>query len=192
MSAGSPALHGIDPVSGEGSEADAEPPIGISLEVVHEAGAWEEPERLAALAQSAADALFAEIGGAPTSRSGTACVALSSDEEVARLNEAYRGKPKPTNVLSFPAGPLAHGADQEARFLGDIVLARETVVREAAERGLPLNHHLQHLIVHGLLHLLGHDHETEEEAALMEALETRALARLGIADPYASEEADTP
>ncbi len=119
------------------------------------------------------------------SRGSEACVALSSDAEVARLNATYRGKQAATNVLSFPAGPAPAGGG-DVRLLGDLVLAAETVTREAAELGLPLEHHLQHLVVHGLLHLLGYDHEMDEEAETMEALEVRILARLGIDDPYAA------
>ena len=105
-----------------------------------------------------------------------ACVALSTDEQVAELNSSYRGKPAPTNVLSFPAGPTIPIDENEARFLGDVVLALETLQREAGDLGLPVEHHLQHLVVHGLLHLFGYDHETDEEAQAMESLEVRILA----------------
>jgi probable rRNA maturation factor len=93
---------------------------------------------------------------------------------------------KPTNVLSFPApeSPVA----LSSKPLGDIVIARETIDREAAERGIPLADHLRHLTVHGLLHLLGYDHDTEGDASKMESLETEILARLGIPDPYGKSE----
>ena len=91
------------------------------------------------------------------------------------LNRDYRGKDAATNVLSFP---------QPAPLLGDIILARETVVREAAEKGVSFEAHLVHLIIHGWLHLQGYDHETEADAARMEAIEIAALARLGIDNPY--------
>lgn len=116
-----------------------------------------------------------------------AAIALATDGEVAALNTSFRGKPKPTNVLSFPAGPMpgpAEGTQSARRFLGDIILARETVWREAAEQDIPPAHHLQHLVIHGLLHLLGYDHETDAEAGEMEKLETSLLSGLGIADPY--------
>jgi probable rRNA maturation factor len=151
------------------------------LDVVHEVGEWGPLARIKEQAQAAASALAAEIGGA----NSLACLALSSDVYVAALNATYRGKPAPTNVLSFPAGTKASEPGARMQFLGDIVLAHETVAREATERSLPLKDHLQHLVVHGLLHLLGYDHETEAEASVMEALETRVLARLGVADPYA-------
>jgi probable rRNA maturation factor len=105
-------------------------------------------------------------------------VALSDDRRVRTLNKDHRGKDKPTNVLSYPSG--------ETAFLGDIVLARQTVWREARAQGKTPAEHLAHLVVHGTLHLLGHDHETSEaDADRMEALERRILASLGIADPYA-------
>ena len=112
----------------------------------------------------------------PHARSLT--VALADDRRVRALNKRHRRKDKPTNVLSYPSG--------EKLFLGDVVLARQTVWREAkAQNKMPADH-LVHLVVHGTLHLLGHDHETgAADAERMEALERRILARLGIADPYA-------
>jgi probable rRNA maturation factor len=175
-------MRSIEPV-GETDETDAEPPIALFLDVVHEAGDWGPLARVTHLAQAAANALAVELNQTKT----TACLALSSDASVAALNTAYRGKRTPTNVLSFPAGAKAHEPDAQSRFLGDIVLAHETIVREADERSLPLDYHVQHLVVHGLLHLLGYDHETEDEARAMEALESRVLDHLGIPDPYAPE-----
>ena len=174
------------PDGGEERAADAEPPIGLSIDVVHESGEWGTLPTLTASVTAAAVAVAAEL----SLTASNACVALSSDADVAKLNAAYRGKPAPTNVLSFPAGAMARAATSQERFLGDIVLAHETVQREAAALGLPFEHHLQHLIVHGLLHLLGFDHETDAEAQAMEALEVRVLSRLGIANPYAA--ADEP
>jgi probable rRNA maturation factor len=97
---------------------------------------------------------------------------------------AGAGKDKPTNVLSFPAFEVEPGADLPP-MLGDIVLAAETVAREAGLEEKPLEHHISHLVIHGLLHLMGHDHEDEDEAEAMEALERATLARLAIPDPYA-------
>jgi probable rRNA maturation factor len=117
-------------------------------------------------------------------------VVLASDAVVRRLNRTYRGKDRATNVLSFPfqrppgAGPMEDGA-----YLGDVVLAAETVAGEAAERGIEPGHHLQHLVIHGLLHLLGRDHQTDAEAEAMERLEAEILGMIGIADPYAAEAA---
>jgi probable rRNA maturation factor len=110
-------------------------------------------------------------------------IALTDDAAVRALNRTFRGKDEPTNVLSFPADARATPPGTP-RFLGDIVLARQTVVREAREQGKSLAHHLTHLVVHGALHLLGYDHEIDAEATRMEALEVRILAGLGVPDPY--------
>lgn len=124
----------------------------------------------------------------------TATVALSDDDEVQALNKAWRGQDKPTNVLSFPSpvqslapGPAAGATPgrETERFLGDVILAEATLAREAAGMGIAAADHFRHLVLHGLLHLLGFDHETEPEAARMEALEALILAGLGVADPYA-------
>ena len=118
-----------------------------------------------------------------------ASLLLTSDAEVHALNREWRGKDKPTNVLSFPMlgrdELLALAADGPPELLGDVALAFETCQREAADKGIALEHHVSHLIIHGLLHLAGHDHETAPaDAAAMEALEIKALALLGIPDPY--------
>ena len=99
------------------------------------------------------------------------------------LNARWRGQDKPTNVLSFPAAGAEKLAESAA--LGDIAVAFETLAREAEAADVPLADHYRHLIAHGFLHLIGYDHQTDEEAERMEALETRILARLGVADPYA-------
>ena len=119
-------------------------------------------------------------------------VRLTDDAEVHQLNRDFRGKDKPTNVLSFPqvqqdllAG-LANSDDGEI-LLGDIVLARETCAREAEEKGIALADHATHLIVHGALHLVGYDHIDDASAHAMEGLEVKALASLGLANPYADE-----
>jgi len=106
---------------------------------------------------------------------GELSIALVDDAAIQKLNAQYRGKDKPTNVLSFP---------MEGPILGDIVLARETLVAEAAQQGKKFENHLTHLVVHGFLHLIGYDHHSDEQAAMMEALEINALARLGIDNPY--------
>lgn len=106
-------------------------------------------------------------------------ISLSSDVIIRDLNCRYRGKNKATNVLSFPA--LAGSAEG---FLGDIIIAVETVVREAEESGVPGEHHLQHLVVHGVLHLLGFDHENDRDAERMEAVEIEILEKMGIENPY--------
>jgi len=162
---------------------DPEPPqSALSVDVVMDDADWLAFGDADAAVQSAAQALATHpniIAG-----SAEAVIALSSDDEVARLNGTYRHKPKPTNVLSFPAADTPNRAADDPRVLGDIILARETILAEAAEQGTPVRHHLQHLVIHGLLHLLGYDHETEPDAERMEALEITVLSRLGIANPY--------
>ncbi|MDX1569492.1 MAG: rRNA maturation RNase YbeY [Xanthomonadales bacterium] len=100
------------------------------------------------------------------------------------LNGTFRGKARPTNVLSFPAEPLPGG---EFPILGDLALCAPVLAREATEQGKPLDHHWAHLLTHGVLHLLGHDHQDETEAERMEALEIERLAALGIPDPYGDD-----
>ena len=158
-----------------------------TTEVTVEAETWQstvtDPVGIAKRAVAAAlDTAAASLPGPPE-----VSVLLADDARVRELNRDWRGKDRPTNVLSFPAwepgtpvpgdGPLP---------LGDIAVALETVLREAAAEGKTPEAHLAHLVVHGTLHLLGHDHEAEDEAERMEALEVRALAALGIADPYAA------
>jgi probable rRNA maturation factor len=120
-------------------------------------------------------------------------IRLTSDAEVKTLNRQYRGKDKPTNVLSFPmiAPDLIDtvtNADDGEVLLGDIVLAHETCAREALERGAALVDHAAHLIVHGALHLLGYDHMTDVDAEAMESIERNAMATLGLHDPYPVED----
>lgn len=105
-------------------------------------------------------------------------IRLTDDAELQRLNLQFRHKDRPTDILSFPAGPHAPPG-------GDIAIALETTATAAAKRGISLEQHTQHLIVHGVLHLLGHDHADDGEASAMEALEREALSRLGVPDPYA-------
>lgn len=130
---------------------------------------------------------------AETSAAIEISIRLTSDDEVQSLNRQYRHKDKPTNVLSFPMvqpdliETLADSDDGEI-LLGDIVLAHETCEREASERNVPLADHVAHLIVHGTLHLLGHDHMNDAEAEAMEAIERAAMAALGLHDPYPIED----
>lgn len=124
----------------------------------------------------------AGFAAAPASPGGyEMSLLLTDDREMRALNRTWRGKDAPTNVLSFPASDNRN----EPGFLGDVALAYETARREADATGIALPDHAAHLVVHGVLHLLGFDHATDEEAERMEALERRALAALGIKDPYA-------
>jgi probable rRNA maturation factor len=134
------------------------------------------------VAERAGEAVLGELAPANGEEPEVA-VLLTSDEAVAELNQRFRGKAGPTNVLSFPAS-----ANPE-NHLGDIALAHGVCAREAAEQGKSLEQHLAHLVVHGVLHLLGYDHETDHEAEAMEALERSILESLGVPDPYASERA---
>src|SRR6478735_3828321 len=165
----------------------------MTLDVVIDADAewdsstgWDELARSAAVS-AIAESAFPQLGAG--ARAVELSIRLSNDAEVHALNAQWRGKDKPTNVLSFPmtdAEDLDDSiADGPELMLGDIVLARGVCVAEAAVKGLSLDHHAAHLMVHGTLHLLGYDHMDDVSAADMEAREIRALARLGIADPYA-------
>jgi probable rRNA maturation factor len=117
-------------------------------------------------------------------------VMLTDDAGIRTLNLNWRGIDKPTNVLSFPALPPtgASGPDDAPRMLGDIAIAYETTRQEADDEQKPFDHHLSHLAVHGFLHLIGYDHEKDDEAEKMESLEQEILAQLGIPDPYADRE----
>ena len=148
-----------------------------------------------ALARRAAEAVFRHLAGRPGLEGPLeAAVVLADDALLRDLNRTYRGRDRPTNVLSFGdpdamkmPGEMPGEMPGGPKLLGDVVLARETLVREAAEQGKPLGHHLTHLVVHGVLHLLGYDHDAEPRAGEMETLEAAILAELGIADPYAAE-----
>jgi len=172
-------------------EMTADPPL--ELDVLIEADAWTGAlpgaEELCRMAASAA---FAHTNGIVFSAGSlpNACILLASDERMRELNRAFRGRDEPTNVLSFPgieADVLAAaGGDGLPDVLGDIVVAFETTAAEAAAQGISLADHLSHLVVHGMLHLLGYDHASDHDADVMEALESRVLETLGVADPYAS------
>ena len=150
----------------------------IEIEIEVEAQAWTGalPETEAVVTKAAEAALGAVAGDV--------VVLLTDDEGVRELNARFRDKDRPTNVLSFPAPESA------APHLGDIVLAYGVCASEAQAQGKSLSDHLSHLIVHGVLHLLGRDHEDDAEAEEMEAEEREILAELGVADPYAAESAD--
>lgn len=153
------------------------PAIVLSVEK----GEWPDEAELESLAERAVAASF-RIAREDFKEDAEISILFTDDEAIQALNSAWRGKDKPTNVLSFPqpSGPL----------LGDIVLASETVRREAALAEKLLEDHIAHLIVHGVFHLLGYDHEEDEEADEMESLESAALSEMGIADPYSASRKD--
>ena len=163
----------------ENPASSGETPVDIDIFI--EAGAWPAEAELTRLVDRAVAAAFAETG---VSGASELSVVFADDAHIQTLNAEWRGKDKPTNVLSFPAFPFPKGGPLPP-MLGDIVLAFETVAREAALEDKPVENHITHLVIHGLLHLLGHDHETDAEAEEMEAIERAALARLAIPDPYA-------
>ncbi|MER8809700.1 rRNA maturation RNase YbeY [Mesorhizobium australicum] len=156
-------------------------PVPVEIDISVEAGDWPDEASLTRLVDRAVEAAFAETGATGHSELS---IVFSDDAHIRTLNAGWRGKDKPTNVLSFPAFPPAKGRPLPP-MLGDIVLAAETVAREAALEEKLLENHISHLVIHGLLHLMGHDHETDAEAEEMEAIERAALARLAIPDPYA-------
>jgi probable rRNA maturation factor len=163
----------------------------MMLEIDIEADAeWDSSTDWSRLVRSAAEAAVAESAFpqlAQAERAVELSVRLTGDEEVRALNAQWRGKDKPTNVLSFPlaeADELQQTGKGPELMLGDIVLARGVCEREAVEKAIAFETHASHLLVHGTLHLLGYDHHGDDEAEDMEGREVRALARLGICDPY--------
>src|SRR5262245_38758960 len=178
-----PAAHKSLPPAEDAAAVEPEP-APFNLHVSQQNGDWSGILGLEPAIRSAAAALARHPGGRGA-RHREASIVLGSDDLLRRLNATYRGKDAATNVLSFPFRPRAT-ADREAdRYLGDVVLAAETVAREATERQLEPIEHVQHLVVHGLLHLLGYDHVTDPDAAEMQRLETEILTGLGRKDPYA-------
>ena len=145
------------------------------------------------LAVKAVRAAIAAATAALKTPAGDVSVVLTDDASIRKLNRDWRGIDKPTNVLSFPAlQPTGTPSPDDApRMLGDIAIAYETVRREADDEQKPFDHHLSHLAIHGFLHLIGYDHETDQEAGEMEDLERKILAQIGIPDPYAPQDRTT-
>jgi probable rRNA maturation factor len=163
----------------------------IDVELDH-LGEWGEDQDWQSIAERAVGEAFA-VASVPTDHAISISVSLSDNATVHTLNREWRSKDQPTNVLSFPMleadeldglqYPPMGNAGMEI-LLGDIILANGVCVAEAEEKGIPLPHHVTHLIIHGTLHLLGYDHIDEIEAEHMEVLEVKALASLGLANPY--------
>lgn len=163
----------------------------VEVELDHSEN-WSDDQDWQALAERAVAAAFIHSSRGELARAAftlSLSVSLSDDDEVRDLNAQWRGKDKPTNVLSFPMleadelDALANTDDGEV-LLGDMILAHGVCAREAAEKGISLTDHVTHLIVHGTLHILGYDHIDDTEAEHMEAIEVKALASLGLANPY--------
>jgi len=156
--------------------------MSLTVDLAVEDPSWTALRDLQTLVERAVAAALAEAGVAADEPTELSCL-FCDDDTIQGLNRQWRGQDKPTNVLSFPTeGP---GAEV---MLGDIAVAFGTVRREAEAEGKRIEDHVAHLVIHGTLHLLGEDHETPAEADAMEALETRAMAHLGLADPYAGSE----
>ena len=153
----------------------------LTLDIQVDDDAWDD-EATQKNAAACADAVW--TSAAAGVRPGEVSLLFTSDDAVHILNKDWRGKDKPTNVLSFPADPMPR-VEGVLTPLGDLALAHGVCAQEAAQKNIPLEHHLSHLIVHGLLHLFGYDHIDETQAGVMEALERDILHRLGIPDPYA-------
>ena len=154
-------------------------PAPLAVEIARNDEGW--PDHLEARAEEAVRAAL-KASKAKVTGAAEVSIVLTDDAEQRELNRQWRGIDKSTNVLSFPQiapfGPVSG-------LVGDIILARETLEREAAEMGVSFDDHFTHLLVHGFLHLLGYDHIQDDEALVMEGLETKILATLGVADPYA-------
>jgi probable rRNA maturation factor len=147
-----------------------------SIDVIVESALWDVLPQAEQTIRNAVRQALAALNGRTDAE---LAVLLTDDAAVQRLNATWRGLDKPTNVLSFPAAEAP-----DSRHLGDIAIAFETTAREAKDEGKPLAHHVTHLAVHGFLHLVGYDHQSEAEAETMEQLERDILARLNVPDPY--------
>ncbi len=152
--------------------------MSVSIDIAVEAEGWKKIPGAENIAHRAAAAAFHDAG----ITEGEVSLLLADDARIREMNKRFRGKDQPTNVLSFSS---FEKSSDGARFFGDIAIAFETVTREAADEGKSVEAHLSHLTVHGVLHLLGLDHESERDAESMESLETKILATLGFPDPYA-------
>ncbi|MFP5077678.1 rRNA maturation RNase YbeY [Rhizobium sp. YIM 134829] len=159
----------------------------LDIQISIEADGWAGEDALLALSETvlgtAASFLAREEGQPFPDTPPEVSLLFTDDETIRGINAEWRDQDKPTNVLSFPGFPVVPGG-KPGPMLGDIILAQETIAREAAELGKPFEAHLTHLLVHGFLHLFGYDHLESDEAERMESLETRILAGLGLSDPY--------
>ncbi|MEK1931674.1 MAG: rRNA maturation RNase YbeY [Pararhizobium sp.] len=159
----------------------------LDIQISVEEGPWPSEVELQSLSErvlgAAADFLYREEKQPFPKMPPEVSLVFTNDASIREINAQWRSQDKPTNVLSFPAFPLTPGKIP-GPMLGDIILAQETLVREAQALSKPFDEHLSHLLVHGFLHLFGYDHMEEGDAERMESLETRILASLGLSDPY--------
>ena len=163
----------------------------LDIQISVEEGGWPSEDELQPLTdrvlEKAADYLNANAKQKFPKMATEVSLVFTDDESIRAINAEWRQKDKATNVLSFPAYPITPGKIP-GPMLGDIIIARETVAREAEELEKPFEDHLTHLMVHGFLHLFGYDHMNDGEAEIMEGLETRILADLGLSDPYEGQD----
>ena len=155
---------------------------GPAIDIIVDAPDWKRIADLENLATRAVRA-SCSASGAKLARGGEVAITFCDDAAIRTLNAEWRKRDAATNVLSFPTP----GRPEEKLLLGDVVIAYETVAREALEQGKKFEDHTSHMIIHGFLHLIGYDHETPEEADVMEALERRIAMALGASDPYEQE-----
>jgi probable rRNA maturation factor len=161
-------------------------PIDPAVDVMVQSRRWTAQPRAASIVRKA----IAAAAKAASTRRAELAIVLTDDSAIQALNREWRGHDAPTNVLSFPAQQQTRAQRGAPVALGDIVIAYQTTAREAVSEGKPFRNHLAHLAIHGFLHLLGYDHETDGEADAMERLEVRILKRIDVPDPYAFRDAE--
>lgn len=157
----------------------------ITLDILVEAGDWPPESELKTIASQVLEAAIETMHPVLANNAELSMV-FTDDVHIRELNRQFRNTDKATNVLSFPAAPLT--PDQFGPLLGDVILSRDTILREAKADGLTIEAHLAHLILHGFLHTLGYDHVDDSEALTMERLETAILENIGVADPYSGDQ----
>jgi len=168
------------------SEPVFDPMSALTVDIAIEETGGHDAGRMVALVRAAVEAALSRLAPEPEERLELSVV-ITGDEQIAQLNRDYRGRAGPTNVLSFPQGPAA-AAGPAGRMLGDIALSVQRVDAEARAQEIPFADHLRHLVIHGLLHLFGYDHNEDAAATRMETLEAEILAVLEVPDPYRDEQ----